>query len=167
MSLEPEGSLEAQLALETVVQVGPVGCAHPVQGRGSVGPAAGLGEEWAHFGGRGVGEVWWWCTGPPTYSCRPDRGWTGPPGSCAGPLSSQCPAGGGKGPLDILLWSPLLAQWGPHSSRARAVLVPPTLCDAPMGFASGFSLLLWPLRGPPAQGRGMNKNVLPWGCSLF
>ena len=31
MSLGLEGSLEAQLALETVIQVGPEGCAHPFQ----------------------------------------------------------------------------------------------------------------------------------------
>ena len=34
MNLGLEGSLEAQLALEAVIQVGPGGCAHPVQGRG-------------------------------------------------------------------------------------------------------------------------------------
>lgn len=51
MSLGLEGSLEAQLALETVIQVGPGGCAHCALERVS--------EEWAHFGGRVVGEVWW------------------------------------------------------------------------------------------------------------
>lgn len=34
INLGLEGSLEAQLALEAVIQVGPGGCAHPVQGRG-------------------------------------------------------------------------------------------------------------------------------------
>lgn len=60
MNLGLVGSLEAQLALETVIQVGAGGCAHPVQGRGA-GPMSG--ERWVHLGGQGEEEVWGY-TGP-------------------------------------------------------------------------------------------------------
>lgn len=66
MSLGLEGSLEAQLALETVIQVGPGSCALPC-------PAAleGVGEEYTHVGCR---VVWWWGAQGPWFAA-PSQTW--------------------------------------------------------------------------------------------